>query len=339
MNSRINIEAEHVPALRRELHQWMETKGEAFYTDMIQVGLQPVRPAGPPAAVAAQLATYETARLREADLWYLDHGLCQLLAVARNTMPRFAPKPHDLPSRHGFCVFAEPIYVREHLEDMIPGHLADVHNGEAVHIRAVSWGPVFLPDKIDKAPIGAVWMSFYAQFSGGNDPGLPPMIIDNEAVVPWHPDGEPESGWLLPEPSSEETTHGWAAAVFAAFRLATQAGLTEQETQRTNRPERRRTQRDGLPPRDVRIARLRTSDGHSSHPTGQTGHEYRHQWIVRGHWRNQRCGSRGQDRRPIWIAPHLKGPDGAPLIGGDRVTVVDAPQQPDHDQTDEKGHE
>ena len=30
------------------------------------------------------------------------------------------------------------------------------------------------------------------------------------------------------------------------------------------------------------------------------------------------------DHRPKWIAPYLKGPSDAPLIGGDKVTVVTA---------------
>lgn len=31
-------------------------------------------------------------------------------------------------------------------------------------------------------------------------------------------------------------------------------------------------------------------------------------FTVRGHWRNQACGKRGADRKPVWIKPHWKGP-------------------------------
>lgn len=49
--------------------------------------------------------------------------------------------------------------------------------------------------------------------------------------------------------------------------------------------------------------------------------EYRHRWIVRGHWRNQYYPSRN-DHRPIWIDPHLAGPEDKPLLGGERVNVL-----------------
>ena len=51
-----------------------------------------------------------------------------------------------------------------------------------------------------------------------------------------------------------------------------------------------------------------------------------HRWVVRGHWRNQPWGPGRELRRPVYILPHIKGPDGAPLIGGERVTTVTAPQ-------------
>jgi hypothetical protein len=46
--------------------------------------------------------------------------------------------------------------------------------------------------------------------------------------------------------------------------------------------------------------------------------DYQHQWVVRGHWRQQWYPSRNV-HRPIWITPHIKGPEGAPLLGGERV--------------------
>jgi hypothetical protein len=46
--------------------------------------------------------------------------------------------------------------------------------------------------------------------------------------------------------------------------------------------------------------------------------------VVRGHWRNQWYPSLNA-RRPLWIAPYLKGPDDAPLLGGEKVTTLGAP--------------
>lgn len=51
----------------------------------------------------------------------------------------------------------------------------------------------------------------------------------------------------------------------------------------------------------------REGDGSSS------DRQYHHRWWVGGHWRQQACGPNHADRRPKWIAPYVKGPDGAPL--------------------------
>lgn len=50
---------------------------------------------------------------------------------------------------------------------------------------------------------------------------------------------------------------------------------------------------------------------------------YRHQWWVDGHWRQQACGPNRAERRPTFIAPHVKGPTGKPFIAEpERVYVL-----------------
>jgi hypothetical protein len=70
---------------------------------------------------------------------------------------------------------------------------------------------------------------------------------------------------------------------------------------------------------DLRRARTEPSD-HADEDRTST-REYRHRWIVRGHWRSQFYPSRN-DHRPIWIDPHLAGPEDKPLLGGERVNVL-----------------
>jgi hypothetical protein len=101
--------------------------------------------------------------------------------------------------------------------------------------------------------------------------------------------------------------------------------LTRSEHLTAPRPARRRIARTdpNLDPTvryiDLRRARTEPTD----HTTDQhtSGRHYRHRWIVRGHWRNQYYPSRG-DHRPIWIDPHLAGPEHLPLLGGERVNVL-----------------
>lgn len=151
-------------------------------------------------------------------------------------------------------------------------------------------------------------------------------------MIPWRPDGAPVDRYLLPTDVQGHGQEGfvWSRLVFAAFQLAGQAGLAETEQKRTPRPERRRTERAALPVRDVRIIRLRSSLAaeRDSEPGATRSQEWRHRWIVRGHWRNQWYPSLA-DHRPRWIAPYLKGPEDAPLLGGDKVTVATAPPRQD----------
>jgi hypothetical protein len=71
---------------------------------------------------------------------------------------------------------------------------------------------------------------------------------------------------------------------------------------------------------DLRRARTEPSD-RTDDDFGKGTREYRHRWIVRGHWRNQYYPSRN-DHRPIWIDPHFAGPEDKPLLGGERVNVL-----------------
>lgn len=44
-----------------------------------------------------------------------------------------------------------------------------------------------------------------------------------------------------------------------------------------------------------------------------------HRFIVRGHWRKQRVGTGRLDTRITYVAPYVKGPDGAPFIRREKV--------------------
>jgi len=350
----VRYTAGDVPGLRRNLADWYGgTQGTQFYYNALLMGQQAVRPPGPPERVAPQLAEAETTRLREGDLWYVDEDLCALLNAAYPTMPAFAPRPTDLPSKTGFAVFAEPIATysaQEARRDDVVDALANIRGGDEfrqlsediyddqARIVAVSWGPLTNPSW----RAGGLWMSFYAVTDKSMDELLaghpaaaarargmqPPLPVDNEAAIAWRPDGEAPQEFMLTGSDDQYGTLSWTRLVFAAFQLAAQANLAETEPQATPRSERRRTERAGLPPRDVRIIRLRRSIAAARDAEQDSaGREWRHRWVVRGHWRNHWYPSLG-DHRPKWIAPYLKGPADAPLLGGDKVTVVNTPIEP-----------
>lgn len=63
-----------------------------------------------------------------------------------------------------------------------------------------------------------------------------------------------------------------------------------------------------------RTPRSETTDGDS-------GRNYTHRWVVRGHWRRQWYPS--QERHiPIWINDHIAGPDDKPVLRRDKITIL-----------------
>lgn len=73
----------------------------------------------------------------------------------------------------------------------------------------------------------------------------------------------------------------------------------------------------GLNP-DVRILLgkdyvIKRWDGEAKVAGEATGRHITVRTLVSGHWRNQVCGVGGLDRKTIWIEPHWRGPEAAPL--------------------------
>jgi hypothetical protein len=80
---------------------------------------------------------------------------------------------------------------------------------------------------------------------------------------------------------------------------------------------RRRSGVAGAPsPTAVQVIDLRRLHDRADEPqdADSTGREYRHRWMVRGHWRQQAVGPGRKHRKPVYVPPHIKGPDGAPLV-------------------------
>jgi hypothetical protein len=117
--------------------------------------------------------------------------------------------------------------------------------------------------------------------------------------------------------------------LLAALWAITKTPVVSVERAAIPRPVARRSTREGLDP-TVRVLRLGGTPIPHDGPTCSTGtREYRHQWIVRPHWRWQPFGPGRAERKLILVGPYVKGPGGAPLIGGDRVWKVVPPPRPE----------
>jgi hypothetical protein len=86
-------------------------------------------------------------------------------------------------------------------------------------------------------------------------------------------------------------------------------------------------------PLSANVIRLRRTKHHGADGTGEgVGPRLEYRLLVRGHWRNQYYRSLGpatvageynpHSHRRIWIDPHMKGPDGAPLMLKHKVNAL-----------------
>lgn len=104
--------------------------------------------------------------------------------------------------------------------------------------------------------------------------------------------------------------------VHALFLLLNQTIVTVEDGL-PNRPARKRALKRGIPGK-VSVIALRRHES-ANRQEGESTVEWSHRWVVRGHWRWQACGPGRTERRRIWIAPFVKGPEDKDLIVTDKV--------------------
>lgn len=254
--------------------------------------------------------------LRTAELHYIDQRFCALVSAAASSLPATALAEHDLPTPRGLTYFSEP--------------LLDGKTGGLARWVAL-WS---LVDDIDRNQpnTGFIVHWFVDRDSKWRRSGMAAAVdeegLDQDsrdvamrALPPFCPSlvgavnfGSNDREALQdPEPGSVF----WLLRYLLATWHVQRQRLTTSRIVRPNRAALRRLARagDATDPA-VRVISLRTPDRNGE--AVRESHEYQHQWIVRGHWRQQWYPSIA-DHRPVWIAPHIKGPDDAPLLGGEKV--------------------
>lgn len=237
-----------------------------------------------------------------AELFHVSPDMSEVAIAAGTSLPEFTLDPSDLPSPFGIIHFSVPY-----------GSTTD-STGRDAPLRTMMWG-VHPPSRY--APHGDVTVVFYSTTADLVDLPLSPHAAapfahDNEVSVRFGGEWTVGDTWATRDPDSYEN---YLAILIAAWVLMQQP-ITSVAAAEFGRHERKRMARQGVDPR-VRVVTLRSAK--QQHDPGLVdSRHYDHRWIVRGHWRKQWYPS--QDRHiPIWIAPHVKGPDGAPLLGGEKV--------------------
>jgi hypothetical protein len=110
----------------------------------------------------------------------------------------------------------------------------------------------------------------------------------------------------------------WAAA-FAI--LSQQTNISHTRVVDTDRHAAKRLRRRKLTPPKVRLVDIHKPK-HPTTPGGTREVEWTKRWLVRGHWRQQAFGPGRKQRRPVYIQPHIKGPEDKPLEVSPEVVKV-----------------
>jgi len=296
-----DIRAVDLPEVRAQMIELLAEHGKQLFLSFIKAGTQGVYPKGVPLDRAAELMAVLEAKRLSGDLFYIGADMAELSGIASTTLPPFTLMPEDLPAKSGLIFFEKPIGIV-------------VTDERPIHITAASWdswrpGPKMWPH-------GGIWVSWYSDrdLTLGSGSGYPTRLAyDNDTQIAFSPKPITALNSLTGMPVEKSD---YPLAVLKSAWLLMQQPFVEVDEITPDRASRKRIRRMNQEPSAVRVIQLRRNPRPAT--PGQSDREYHHQWIVRGHWRQQWYPIR-EAHRPVWIAPHVKGPEGAPLIGGEKV--------------------
>lgn len=296
-----------LPELRHTIltHPVLPAAAEAVLRDVDNI-----HPDGTPASGGPDIRSQVkamTLTLEHAELHYIGEEFTGLVAAAASTLPPTPLAESDLPSPVGLAYFAAPLPNDRTGDDAryiaLWATLADVR---AVLVwwlvdAASSWAMTYdLSDGATPLPLSDALAV------------MPPYMLSDYAFLPLNSDAVAQVADASPG------SHPWLTHHLLATWHMQRQRITVERTTGPERAAARRLARAGsTSPTAVRVINLRGAD--EARAEGDvSAREYRNRWIVRGHWRQHWYPSL-QDRRPVWIAPHVKGPDGAPLLVGEKV--------------------
>jgi hypothetical protein len=260
----------------------------------------------------------------DADTYLVTPAMTAILAAAAQALDLTGDvlTPDAAPTANGILFLPDPIYHR-------------AQDGQLLNITAVTWWTVDLDGT-------AMWI-----ICGWYDPRDPdvaflddvtlttghgPLMLGDVRILPIgqpigsyqpSPATEPEHTWeTAPDgraviTQADTSSHVVTALAYTFWRLQEQR-LTTVARPPLDRAAARRAKKAHVNP-DVRFIVLRRTSPVGD-PGGQPKWHYRVRFVVRGHWRRTSTPDGGTRRR--WVHAYIKGPDGAPLIHGEKVNIL-----------------
>ncbi len=273
--------------------------------------------------------------LKKSALYWVAPEMCRLLDSVAPSIPPVHPEP---PVERGLVVFATPL-----------AKAGGTEFGSEADSAAIYWdtapddGSLGIVVFLDREPVLRMWTEKMPEraIPARQEVGACRLIFSacqvwplNETTVEsdfidrnidrvnddraqgeqQYPPDDPSDPPLAPV---EKTEFLSVRRYLAAFWTLSQQRLAAVEDEPLDRATARRAARAGLPTDPVRVVRLREYSVEPEHDHHAV--EWSHRWVVGGHWRQQPYGPGHSLRRATWIAPHVKGPAGRPLLVRDTV--------------------
>ena len=268
--------------------------------------------------------------LRGAGLFFVSDEMTAMCSEAAHTMPVYNLRPDDVPTNEdgdkiGFMVWGAPVVEMDAARAWsLP------EQGEAwCDLRAVLWAPC--ETVVGPGVLVTLWADtarllssprYQAHeveqpgFIGNIGATLGPLACFDAVPLPY--------GIGVDRVAQQQikVLYQPIAAVLSTWLIMRQriAVTTRERADRPVRLEYRAARRPEPSVRHITLRRTYTVDEPSAEPK-RPGRVYHHRWPVVGHWRFL-DRERYPDKTPTWVAPCERGPKGAPLIRGERVSVL-----------------
>lgn len=259
--------------------------------------------------------------LTRAALWWVSPDMTQLAATAARTLPQWTPK-RAVPHSSGVVVWCGDTITVTHpiTEARVP-------------VRATYWF-------VHRNRLHVTAYTDTAVLPKGVQPESAKGLCEAGVFT------IPLTKWIPANNTTARDTYHVLQLLGATWLLAGQDSLTEKKPIRgqgkrskyihmgvsDGTGEQVSTQDVNL----ISIIQLRTSESHGrsdrcladAEPMGASaadqspggdekdagrGKVFHVRWVVRGHWRQQAVGPNHSEHKPVFIAPHVRGPQSAPL--------------------------
>ncbi len=232
--------------------------------------------------------------IEAAQLYWISSDFTTLAAQAGQELNDVSITREELPAAHGIIVYEDPI-----------GEIARPYGMAGV--RALSW--TLVPE--------GVWINAYIQ---GED-GDPTMVDVAEMRAQYGFLMCPNIGAGVPflglggVDDNFRRDGNFLLTLLATWFLMTQPGVAAETRAPQDKKLARSAKRAGKTLPDVRIIDLRrhARPKQEAEMSDAERRKISVRFMVRGHWKRQAYGPKRGLRKTIYVAPFLKGPDGAPL--------------------------